>query len=84
MWLDKCSRFYGSGMWPLLPPLQITLSVASSFVFQLSPQMKVFRATGYNSNYQYLNDATHTMFNGIGMGGQEGYASLVLVLNNIL
>ncbi|KAI8321131.1 TLD-domain-containing protein [Martensiomyces pterosporus] len=32
--------------------------------------MHVYRATGFNSHYQYFNYATKTLPNGLGVGGQ--------------
>jgi len=60
MWREKFPKFYGE---------------ANSFVFQLSPRKCAYHPTGYNDHYQYLNQGTQTMFNGIGMGGQEGFFS---------
>eukprot|EP01119_Soliformovum_irregulare_P024207 TRINITY_DN8623_c0_g1_i1.p1 TRINITY_DN8623_c0_g1~~TRINITY_DN8623_c0_g1_i1.p1 ORF type:complete len:273 (-),score=95.01 TRINITY_DN8623_c0_g1_i1:114-932(-) len=54
-WKDKHPKFYGSPM---------------SFVFQLHPSLKIYRATGHNQNFQYLNHDTETLFNGVGQGGQ--------------
>jgi len=58
MWREKFAKYYGE---------------ANSFVFQLSPKKIVYHPTGYNDHYQYINQGTQTMFNGIGMGGQEGF-----------
>eukprot|EP01111_Echinosteliopsis_oligospora_P016418 TRINITY_DN681_c0_g1_i3.p1 TRINITY_DN681_c0_g1~~TRINITY_DN681_c0_g1_i3.p1 ORF type:complete len:289 (-),score=79.99 TRINITY_DN681_c0_g1_i3:38-904(-) len=58
MWRDKHPRFYGS---------------SNSFVFQIKPQIGVYHATGLNDHYQWMNQDTATLFNGVGMGGQERY-----------
>jgi len=57
MWRDKYPKFYGEG---------------SSFVFSLGDK-KVYRPTGLNDHYQWLNQATKTLFNGVAMGGQENF-----------
>jgi len=62
MWRDKYPKFYGEG---------------SSFVFSLrsshSDNNKIYRATGLNDHYQWLNQGALTLFNGVGMGGQENF-----------
>lgn len=63
MWRDKYPKFYGEG---------------SSFVFSLrgshgSENKKAYRVTGLNDHYQWLNQGTMTLFNGVGMGGQEHF-----------
>jgi hypothetical protein len=54
-WKDKHPKFYGS---------------KQCFVFSLNPSMKIYRPTGFNDHFQYLNFDTETLFNGFGQGGQ--------------
>ncbi|KAL0270646.1 UNVERIFIED_CONTAM: hypothetical protein PYX00_007991 [Menopon gallinae] len=49
-----------------------------SFLFTLLPSMKVHPATGFNSNFQYMNVGQQTMPNGLGMGGKLEYFGLWL------
>ncbi|KAK9883979.1 hypothetical protein WA026_004913 [Henosepilachna vigintioctopunctata] len=37
----------------------------SSFLFTLSPRMRIFSTTGYNQHFQYLNLHQHTLPNGL-------------------
>lgn len=46
------------------------------FLFSLKPIMDVYYPTGYNSNFIYVNQNQQTLPNGLGMGGQWGYAGL--------
>jgi len=48
----------------------------SPFLFSLYPRRRVYRPTGANSNYQWLQAGTESLPNGIGMGGQEGFFGL--------
>lgn len=48
------------------------------FLFSLHPTMVVYTATGYNTNYMYLQQTAQTMPNGLGMGGQLEYCGLWL------
>jgi len=57
MWREKHPKFYGNG---------------TGFVFSLRDQ-RIYRATGQNDHYQWLNQGTMTLFNGVGMGGQERF-----------
>jgi len=57
MWRDKYPKFYGEG---------------NGFVFSFRDQ-KIYKATGINDHYQWLNQNTKTLFNGVGMGGQENF-----------
>eukprot|EP01113_Clastostelium_recurvatum_P015975 TRINITY_DN1903_c0_g1_i1.p1 TRINITY_DN1903_c0_g1~~TRINITY_DN1903_c0_g1_i1.p1 ORF type:complete len:313 (+),score=65.16 TRINITY_DN1903_c0_g1_i1:17-955(+) len=57
-WREAYPKFYGT---------------SSSFVFQLKPDKIVHRPTGYNQNFQYINQKTETLFNGVGMGGQQDF-----------
>lgn len=47
--------------------------LARSFLFQLYPIKKIWKSTGINDHYQYLNHSTETLFNGVGQGGQIKY-----------
>ncbi|XP_046385388.1 MTOR-associated protein MEAK7 [Ischnura elegans] len=44
-----------------------------SFLFSLNPKMGIYRSTGYNDHFMYLNVQQQTLPNGLGMGGQFGY-----------
>lgn len=57
-WRDKNPKFYGQ---------------PNSFVFTLAPERTIYRATGRNDHYQYLNWGTQTLFNGVGQGGDQDY-----------
>mmetsp|Transcript_28045 Transcript_28045/g.39552 ORF Transcript_28045/g.39552 Transcript_28045/m.39552 type:complete len:290 (+) Transcript_28045:40-909(+) len=57
-WKDKHPKFYGTH---------------HNFVFTLHPSKKVFKPTGYNDHFQYLNVATETLYNGVAMGGQMSF-----------
>ncbi|CAG9760271.1 unnamed protein product [Ceutorhynchus assimilis] len=48
----------------------------SSFLFTLSPRMRIFPSSGYNQHFQYLNLHQQTMPNGLAMGGQHNYCGL--------
>ncbi|KAF7270287.1 MTOR-associated protein MEAK7 isoform X1 [Rhynchophorus ferrugineus] len=50
----------------------------SSFLFTLSPRMRIFPSTGYNQHFQYLNLHQQTMPNGLAMGGQHNFCGLWL------
>lgn len=41
-----------------------------SFIFSLRPEINIYKATQYNDHYQYFNDETKSLPNGLGMGGQ--------------
>jgi len=55
--------------------------VGTGFVFSLQSQqqqqqqqhVQVYQATGQNDHYQWLNQGTMTLYNGVGMGSQEKY-----------
>ncbi|KAJ1664880.1 hypothetical protein IW140_003699 [Coemansia sp. RSA 1813] len=53
---------------------------SDNMLFAIGPnepvQLDVFRTTGFNNHYQYLNYATKTLPNGIGIGGQMGHFGL--------
>ncbi|XP_073976156.1 MTOR-associated protein MEAK7-like isoform X2 [Rhodnius prolixus] len=51
------------------------------FIFKLSPNMQVYEASGYNSNYMYHNYNQQTIPNGFGMGGQIGFWGVWLDVN---
>jgi hypothetical protein len=57
-WKPKYPKFYGS---------------PRSFLFQLYPIKKIWKSTGINDHYQYLNHSTETLFNGVGQGGQINF-----------
>ncbi|KAF9191751.1 hypothetical protein BGZ51_006807 [Haplosporangium sp. Z 767] len=49
-----------------------------SFLFTLRPKFRVYRPSGVNSNFQYLDSGTKTLPNGMGFGGQLRYFGLWL------
>lgn len=49
-----------------------------NFLFTLAPEMAVYNATTYNENYQYFQEGTQTLLNGIGFGGQLEYFGLYI------
>jgi len=57
-WKDKHPKYYGT---------------AHSFLYKLKPNRIIYKPTGFNDHYQYLNQGTETLFNGIGMGGQTEF-----------
>jgi len=57
-WKDKYPKFYGS---------------VKNFLFSLKPERRIYRPTGYNQNYQYINFGTETLYNGVGQGGQTEF-----------
>lgn len=60
---------FASTSWEVRPQFQGT---AECFLFTLVPQTGIFRSTGFNGNYMYLNYLEkNTMPNGLGMGGRE-------------
>ncbi|KAG7173184.1 MTOR-associated protein MEAK7-like [Homarus americanus] len=60
---------FASVSWEVRPQFQGT---PECFLFALEPQAGIFRSTGYNSNFMYLNYLEkNTMPNGLGMGGRE-------------
>ncbi|CAH0550283.1 unnamed protein product [Brassicogethes aeneus] len=70
---DKGGHVFGgfaSSNWELGPKFY---GDDSSFLFSLSPKMRVFPSTGYNQHFQYLNLHQQTLPNGLAMGGQHGY-----------
>ncbi|VDM57928.1 unnamed protein product [Angiostrongylus costaricensis] len=44
---------------------------ATSFLFEVQPQIRIFSATGLAKNYAYLNVQQSSMPNGLGIGGYE-------------
>jgi len=51
---------------------------AQTFLFQLSPKMEIFHASGFNENYMYFNVNQQTLPNGLGFGGKFEYFGLFL------
>ncbi|KAH6587230.1 hypothetical protein BASA50_001363 [Batrachochytrium salamandrivorans] len=49
---------------------------SSNFLFSLSPKYGIYRSTGINSNFQYINHGRQTLPNGLGLGGQIGFFGL--------
>jgi hypothetical protein len=51
---------------------KVTLPINSGycFVFKLRPERVIYKPTGYNDHFMYLNLGTETLYNGFGMGGQ--------------
>ncbi|XP_029951949.1 MTOR-associated protein MEAK7 [Salarias fasciatus] len=66
---------FASHSWELKPQFQ---GDSRCFLFSVSPQLRVYSATGYNEHYMYLNQHQQTMPNGLGMGGQHDYFGLWL------
>eukprot|EP00045_Choanoeca_perplexa_P013360 m.151267 g.151267 ORF g.151267 m.151267 type:complete len:424 (-) comp16335_c0_seq9:1652-2923(-) len=48
------------------------------FVFTCAPELRLYFASGLNTNYQYCNQGMQTLPNGLGMGGQLDYFALFL------
>lgn len=46
---------------------------AKCFIFQLAPGLNIYRASGYNDHFMYLNGGVETLPNGVGMGGQHNF-----------
>ncbi|KHJ78530.1 hypothetical protein OESDEN_07472 [Oesophagostomum dentatum] len=44
---------------------------ATSFLFEIAPQIRIYMATGLTQNYAYLNCQQASLPNGLGMGGYE-------------
>ncbi|KAJ1913702.1 hypothetical protein IWQ60_009107 [Tieghemiomyces parasiticus] len=49
---------------------------SANFLFTVRPDLRVYPAGTINAHYQYLNQGTQTLPNGLGMGGQLGYFGL--------
>ncbi|KAK3814156.1 MAG: TLD-domain-containing protein [Benniella sp.] len=49
-----------------------------SFLFTIRPKFRIYRPSGVNNNFQYLDFGTKTLPNGIGFGGQLRYFGLWL------
>ncbi|KAJ2158666.1 hypothetical protein GGF46_003599 [Coemansia sp. RSA 552] len=47
-----------------------------NFLFTVNKGPDIYRSSGFNGNYQYLNYSTKTMPNGLGVGGQMGHFGL--------
>jgi hypothetical protein len=61
--------FGGVGCEPWAPQ-PLFFGNSNSFLFSLSPSLKVYKPSGLNNNYQYFETGTKTMTNGLGFGGQ--------------
>ncbi|KAG5462023.1 MAG: TLD-domain-containing protein, partial [Olpidium bornovanus] len=46
---------------------------SSDFLLSVTPRLRIFRATSYNSNYRYFTFGQSTLRNGLQFGGQETY-----------
>jgi len=44
-----------------------------SFLFTLRPEINIYKATDINDHYQYFNDKSQSLPNGLAMGGQFDY-----------
>ncbi|XP_014294785.1 MTOR-associated protein MEAK7 [Halyomorpha halys] len=66
---------YASQSWKISPNFY---GDERSFLFRLRPEMSVCYPTSYNKNFQYMNDGTATLPNGLGMGGQLNYFGFFL------
>ncbi|KAJ1650821.1 hypothetical protein IWQ61_008468 [Dispira simplex] len=49
---------------------------STNFLFTIRPELRTYPTSGFNKHYQYLNQGTQTLPNGLGMGGQLGYCGL--------
>ncbi|XP_048001119.1 MTOR-associated protein MEAK7 isoform X1 [Leguminivora glycinivorella] len=47
-----------------------------SFLFTLAPKMRIYGSSGFNNHYQYLNQHTKTLPNGLLMGGQFNFGAI--------
>jgi hypothetical protein len=59
----------------------------SSFVFRLLPHLEIFRATGYNDNFQWCGAGFRELPSGIGFGGaaaKSGAGQFALYLDSSL
>lgn len=66
---------YASQSWKMSPNFY---GDENSFLFRLRPDMIICTPTGYNKNFQYMNDGASTLPNGLGMGGQLNYFGFFL------
>ncbi|CAH1396794.1 unnamed protein product [Nezara viridula] len=66
---------YASQSWKISPNFY---GDDQCFLFRLRPEMIVCTPTGYNKNFQYMNDGAATLPNGLGMGGQLNYFGFFL------
>ncbi|XP_077888881.1 MTOR-associated protein MEAK7 isoform X2 [Ictidomys tridecemlineatus] len=64
---------FASCPWEVKPQFQ---GDERCFLFSVSPSMAVYRPTGYNDHFMYLNCGQQTIPNGLGMGGQHHYFGL--------
>ncbi|RKP39311.1 TLD-domain-containing protein [Dimargaris cristalligena] len=58
---SMCPDFYGN---------------SANFLFTIQPELRTYPSSRINDHYQYLNQGTQTLPNGLGMGGQLGYCGL--------
>ncbi|GFO16302.1 tld domain-containing protein 1 [Plakobranchus ocellatus] len=73
---DKKKRIFGgfaSIPWRIGPKF---IGDHACFLFQVGSIFNMYKPTGYNSNYMYLNTQQQTLPNGLGMGGQFEYFGL--------
>ncbi|XP_027788877.2 MTOR-associated protein MEAK7 isoform X2 [Marmota flaviventris] len=64
---------FASCPWEVKPQFQ---GDERCFLFSVSPSMAVYRHTGYNDHFMYLNCGQQTIPNGLGLGGQHDYFGL--------
>uniref|UniRef100_A0A2A4JD53 MTOR-associated protein MEAK7 n=1 Tax=Heliothis virescens TaxID=7102 RepID=A0A2A4JD53_HELVI len=64
---------YASVSWSLGPNF---VGTEDSFLFTLSPKMRVYPASNYNNHFQYINHHTKTLPNGLLMGGQFNFGAI--------
>ncbi|KAL1115438.1 hypothetical protein AAG570_007468 [Ranatra chinensis] len=67
--------FYASQSWHPAPSFY---GDKNCFLFTLRPEMNKFEATGYNSNYQYINADDANLPKGLGAGGRIGHWGMFL------
>ncbi|GFR66003.1 TLD domain-containing protein 1 [Elysia marginata] len=73
---DKSGRMFGgfaSIPWQTGPKFT---GDHSCFLFEVGENFNVYKPTGYNQNFMYLNTQQQTLPNGLGMGGQFDYFGL--------
>ncbi|XP_026332729.1 TLD domain-containing protein 1 isoform X2 [Hyposmocoma kahamanoa] len=64
---------YASESWQICPNFY---GDDSSFLFTLAPRMRIYPATNFNNHYQYMNQNTKTLPNGLMMGGQFEFGGI--------
>ncbi|KAI3657449.1 hypothetical protein MP638_002261 [Amoeboaphelidium occidentale] len=75
---DKDNHYFGcfaEKEWDVRPEWYGT---SNNFLFQLRPSFSFYPASSFNTNYQYFEYGTHTLPNGLGMGGQFDYFGFFL------